>query len=267
MAYWLFKLLLFAPAIKLMWRPWIEGKENVPARGAAILASNHLSYADTLALPAQIPRRMSFPAKAELFHGKTLGAKIVGWFLRTVGQVPIDRSGGRASTSSMSEVSRVLDEGRLLGIYPEGTRSPDGRMYKGKTGVARLVLEHNVPVIPVGAVGTHFVKGPFGIPIVRRPGMRVGKPMDFSRYADRPTDPQVLRWVTDEIMYQIQQLTGQEYVDVYASSVKKGSVSRLALEDRVMPRPGYGGQPPADASEASDAAAAGPAAGDGKELP
>lgn len=249
MHYWLFKWFLFAPVIKLLWRPWLEGRDNVPASGAAILVSNHLSYADTVVLPAVIERKITFPAKAELFHGKSVGGRVVAWFLRVVGMLPMDRSGGRASAESVDHIGQILADGEIVGIYAEGTRSPDGRLYKGKTGVARLVLGHRVQVLPVGTVGTEFVKGWFGIPHVRRPGIRIGKPLDFSQYYDQSSNREVLRWVTDEIMAAIQELTGQEYVDVYATSVKSGSLTGRKIEDRVISRPGLGARVPPTLAE------------------
>lgn len=238
MAYSLFKRLLFRPAIVGLWRPWIEGEENVPEAGPALMASNHISAGDTLMLPAMIHRRMVFPAKSEAFHGKDLRSRVVAWFLKAVGMHPMDRSGGRASAESLVEVSEVLEEGDLLGIYPEGTRSPDGRLYKGKTGVARLTLHSGAPVIPVAMINSQLVKGPFGIPLMRRPGIRIGRPLDFSEYRGRDNDRQVLRWITDRIMAAIAELSGQEYVDVYGTSVKSGNFTPEQLAAKVMARPG-----------------------------
>ncbi len=245
--YSLFKGLLFRPVIRLLWRPWVEGAENVPASGPVILVSNHVSWGDTLFTPAMLPRQMTFPAKAELFDARGKGplAKLVAWFLRTVGMLPMDRSGGRASVDSLANVNESLRaSGSVLGIYPEGTRSPDGRLYKGKTGVARLVLSGEAAVLPVGLVGSEIHRGPLGIPMMHRPGLRIGKPLDFAEYRGVTPNREVLRWVTDEIMAAIQQLTGQEYVDVYASSVKSGSVPPEELERRVLARPGLGTSKP-----------------------
>ena len=219
--YWVFKWALFVPVIRVVFRPWIEGVENVPASGPAILVSNHISAGDTFLLPGMIHRRVTFPAKAELFTGRGLVPRVVSWFVRGVGMLPMDRSGGRASASSMDGALEVLRRGDLLGIYPEGTRSPDGRLYKGKTGVARLVLQARVPVVPVGMINSQFVPAKLvRIPIIRRPGIRIGKPMDFSRYFGYGNNREVLRFVTDEIMDAVQQLSGQPYVDAYAASVK-----------------------------------------------
>ena len=241
MLYWFFKLVLVAPGLRVLMRPWLEGEENIPATGPAILVSNHLSAGDTFLLPALIRRRLTFPAKAELFQGRTMRGRFVGWWLTGVGMVPMDRSGGRASASSMSTVLDVLRQGKLLGIFPEGTRSVDGRLYKGKTGVARLVLSAGVPVIPVGLVNTQFVRSKFaGIPLMRRPGLRFGRPMDFSRYAASGNDRDVLRWVTDEIMNAVMELSGQEYVDAYGTSVKAAVKEGRALNAPVLSRPGAG---------------------------
>ncbi|WP_331714915.1 lysophospholipid acyltransferase family protein [Auraticoccus cholistanensis] len=241
--YTVFKTLLFRPVIRLLWRPWIEGVENVPSSGPVILVSNHVSWGDTLVTPAMLPRQMTFPAKAEIFdaRGKGPAAKLVAWFLRTVGIQPMDRSGGRASVGSLEAVNEHLRRtGLVLGIYPEGTRSPDGRLYKGKTGVARLVLSGEAPVLPVGLVSSEIHRGPLGVPMMHRPGIRIGRPLDFSEYRGTTPSREVLRWVTDEIMAAIQELTGQEYVDVYASSVKTGALSEADLADKVLARPGLG---------------------------
>lgn len=255
MYYWLFKWFLFRPYINRAWKPWVEGLENVPERGPAVLVSNHLNYYDTLVLPASVPPKLIFPAKAELFHQSSAGGRVVAWFLTRVGMLPMDRSGGRASGASLDHVAQVLADGHLLGIYPEGTRSPDGRLYKGKTGVARLVLQHRVPVIPVGTIGTERVRGRFGIPTLRRPGIRIGEPLDFSQYYDRPNDREVLRWVTDEIMAAVQRLTGQEYVDVYATSMKSGALAGRDIEQKVQARPGLGLRTPPTTAEVEAAAA------------
>jgi len=220
--YWFLKWIAIGPMLRLVFRPQVEGAENVPSEGPAILASNHLSYADWLFMPLTLPRRVTFVAKAEYFT--TPGIK--GWFQRQffsgAGQVPIDRSGASAAEGALTSAKRVLDEGELFGIYPEGTRSHDGKLYRGKTGVARLALETGVPVIPVAVVGTDVVAPPgkkFGS--ITRPVVRFGKPLDFQRYEGLENDRYILRSVTDEIMYEIMRLSGQEYVDLYATRAKE----------------------------------------------
>ncbi|HET9871714.1 MAG TPA: lysophospholipid acyltransferase family protein [Propionibacteriaceae bacterium] len=241
MLYWVFKWVLFTPFVRLAFRPTVEGAENIPDTGPAILVSNHISAGDTFTLPAVIRRRVTYPAKVELFTGKSWRDRVVAWFLVRVGQLPMDRSGGRASATGMDGVLNVLRQGQLLGIYPEGTRSPDGRLYKGKTGVARLVLAAGVPVIPVGMINSEFVKSKlFGLPLMKNPAIRIGKPMDFRRYAGAGNDRDVLRWVTDEIMNAVMELSGQEYVDAYGSSVKTALEEGRDLPMKVLPRPGAG---------------------------
>jgi 1-acyl-sn-glycerol-3-phosphate acyltransferase len=239
--YWIFKWVAFAPLCRLLFRPSISGAENIPESGPAILVSNHISTGDTFLLPAMIKRRLTFPAKIELFHGRSIRARLVTWFLKSVGQLPMDRSGGRASATSMEGVLGVLRRGDLLGIYPEGTRSPDGRLYKGKTGVARLVLQAGVPVVPVGMIDTQWVPSRFfKIPLMRRPKIRIGKPMDFSAYAKAGNDRDVLRWLTDEIMNAVIELSGQDYVDVYATTAKANLEAGKELPPSAGHRPGAG---------------------------
>jgi 1-acyl-sn-glycerol-3-phosphate acyltransferase len=228
--YWFLKWVALGPLLRVVFRPQVEGAEHVPEEGAAILASNHLSYADWMFMPLTLPRRVTFVAKAEYFT--TPGIK--GWFQKQfftgAGQVPIDRTSGSAAEGALSSAKRILGEGDLFGIYPEGTRSHDGRLYRGKTGVARLALESGVPVIPVAVVGTDVVAPPgktFGS--VTRPVVRFGKPLDFSRYAGMENDRYILRSITDEIMYEIMRLSGQEYVDMYAGRAKEES-KRLEAE-------------------------------------
>jgi 1-acyl-sn-glycerol-3-phosphate acyltransferase len=222
--YWFLKWIAIGPLLRVVFRPRVSGSENIPIEGPAILASNHLSYADWLFMPLTLPRRVTFVAKAEYFN--TPGIK--GWFQKRffsgAGQVPIDRSGASAAEGAMTAAKRVLDAGELFGIYPEGTRSHDGRLYRGKTGVARLALETGVPVIPVAVVGTDVVAPPgkrFGT--FTRPMVRFGKPLDFSRYEGLENDRYILRSITDEVMYEIMRLSGQEYVDQYASVAKEES--------------------------------------------
>jgi 1-acyl-sn-glycerol-3-phosphate acyltransferase len=219
--YWFLKRVILGPWLRLVYRPWAEGLEHIPAQGAAIVASNHLSFSDSLFMPLVVPRRVAFLAKSDYFTGSGVKGWLTRVFFRGVGQVPIDRSGGKASEAAIRAGLRVLRRGDLLGIYPEGTRSPDGRLYRGKTGVARMALEAKVPVIPVAMIDTDKMQPPGRlIPKVMRPGVRFGKPMDFSRYDGMEEDRYVLRSVTDEIVYALMELSGQEYVDIYAQRAK-----------------------------------------------
>lgn len=222
MAYFILKNFLLGPLLRVLFRPWVRGMENIPSTGAAILASNHLSFSDSIFLPLQTRRPVVFLAKSEYFTGRGLKGALTRWFFKSTGQLPIDRSGGKASEASLNTGLGVLEQGSLLGIYPEGTRSPDGRLYRGRTGIARMVLEAKVPVIPVAMIDTEKVQ-PIGqaLPRIRRIGIVVGEPLDFSRFDGMEGDRIVLRAVTDEIMYELRKLSGQEYVDLYASSVKE----------------------------------------------
>lgn len=241
-AYQIFKYAIFRPLVKYGFKARVEGLGNVPRSGGVILVSNHIAAMDSVVIPALVPRPMTYPAKAELFSGNNVGTKIVAWFLKTIKMVPMDRSGGRASADALQAISDVLEEGRVVAIYPEGTRSPDGRLYKGKTGMARIALKNDVPILPVGVVGTETVTGLFGIPWVRRPVVVIGKPLVFPEYKGM-THTKVLRYVTEETMASIQRLTGQVYVDVYASRVKHGDLSDGGSDAFIRPRPGNGLRP------------------------
>lgn len=220
MLYWLLKCFV-GPFLRLLWRPQVEGLEHIPSEGPAILASNHLSFSDSIFLPLVVKRRITFIAKSEYFTSPGIKGWLTKLFFQGVGAIPVDRSGGRAAQAALDTGKRVLAEGRLFGIYPEGTRSPDGRLYRGKTGVARLALETGVPVIPVAMLNTHAIQ-PIGkkLPRIIPVKIRIGKPLDFSRYAGMAGDRFVERSVTDEIMYELMQLSGQEYIDIYAAKVK-----------------------------------------------
>jgi 1-acyl-sn-glycerol-3-phosphate acyltransferase len=217
--YWFLKFVAIGPAVKLGFRPRAEGTEHVPASGAAILASNHLSAADWIFMPLSLKRRVTFLAKAEYFTGRGVKGFFQRAFFTGAGQVPIDRSSASAAENAIQTGIRILHEGKLLGIYPEGTRSPDGRLFRGKIGVARMALETGVPVVPV-AMCYRKLRLPFGKSIMR---VKVvfGKPLDFTRYEGLAGDRFVERSITDEIMYEIMTLSGQEYVDVYGATVKK----------------------------------------------
>jgi 1-acyl-sn-glycerol-3-phosphate acyltransferase len=219
--YWVVKAII-GPVLRVVFRPWAEGTENVPREGAAILASNHLSFSDHFFAPLPLPRKVVFLAKSEYFTTRGLKGLAKKAFFSGMGQIPVDRSGGEASERALRTGLRVLASGQLLGIYPEGTRTPDGRLFRGKTGVARLALEARVPVIPTAMIGGFEFQPPGKLApsLTIRPGVRFGKPLDFSRYYGLEQDRIVLRAVTDEIMYELMRLSGQEYVDEYAQRAK-----------------------------------------------
>jgi len=237
--YWFMKTFVLGPVLKTLFRPWVKGLDNVPASGAAILASNHLSFSDSIFMPLMVPRPVVFLAKSEYFTGKGVKGKLTAAFFRLTNQLPMDRSGGAASAQSLNAGMDVLKNGSLLGIYPEGTRSPDSRLYRGKVGVARLALQARVPVIPVAMIGTDKVQ-PIGkrVPNIRRIGMIFGEPMDFSRYYGMEDDRLIQRSVTDEIMYELMRLSGQEYVDEYAAVVKLRLAGKATEAPTQEPGPG-----------------------------
>ncbi|WP_040703663.1 lysophospholipid acyltransferase family protein [Nocardiopsis salina] len=222
MFYWVVKAIL-GPLLAVLWQPRAEGVENVPRRGPAIMVSNHLSFSDHFFGPLPLPRKITFLAKSEYFTGTGVKGFASRAFFSGVGQIPIDRAGGKASEAALRTGLRVLKRGDLLGIYPEGTRSPDGKLYRGRTGVARLALESRAPVVPMAMINLEKIMPP-GRTVPKlgvRPQMKFGEPLDFSRYYGMEEDPRVLRAVTDEIMYALMELSGQEYVDRYAQAVKK----------------------------------------------
>jgi 1-acyl-sn-glycerol-3-phosphate acyltransferase len=227
MFYWFMKNLIAGPILRTAFRPWVTGEENIPRSGGVILASNHLSFIDSVFLPLVIERRVTFLAKSDYYTARGIKGWAIKNFLKAAGMLPIDRSGGKASEASLRTGLKVLAEGDVLGIYPEGTRSPDGKLYRGRTGVARMVLEGGVPVVPVAMTDTEKVM-PIGkrLPKVRRVGVVIGEPLDFSRFEGMEGDRFILRSITDEIMYELSHLSDQEYVDVYASTVKEKTGSR-----------------------------------------
>jgi 1-acyl-sn-glycerol-3-phosphate acyltransferase len=224
MLYWLLKYVILGPALKLIFRPQVEGRDYVPDEGAAIIASNHLSFSDSIFMPLMVKRRVTFVAKAEYFTGKGLKGWLTKMFFVGTGCIPVDRSGGRAAQAAIDTGMWVLKDGHLFGIYPEGTRSPDGRLYRGKTGVARMALESGAPVIPVAMLNSDEIQ-PTGkvIPKLMRPKIRFGPPLDFSRYHGMSGDRFIERAVTDEIMYELMQLSGREYIDIYAQKAKSAA--------------------------------------------
>ncbi|MEV6805975.1 lysophospholipid acyltransferase family protein [Streptomyces sp. NPDC051132] len=237
MFYYLLKYVLLGPLLRVVFRPRIEGLGYVPASGPAIVAGNHLSFADHFLMPAILRRRITFLAKAEYFTGPGLKGRLTASFFRGAGQIPVDRSGKEAGQAAIREGLGVLRRGELLGVYPEGTRSHDGRLYKGKVGVAVMALTAGVPVVPCAMIGTFEAQPPGrALPRVRPVTIRFGEPLDFSRYAGMEREKAVLRAVTDEIMYAVLGLSGQEYVDEYAAVVKERQTARPGARERGFPR-------------------------------
>ncbi|MGO9874107.1 MAG: lysophospholipid acyltransferase family protein [Acidimicrobiia bacterium] len=213
MLYWVVKGVL-TPILGVCFRVKVEGRENIPRRGACILASNHRSFLDSIFLPLVVRRRVTFVAKAEYFDDPK-----TAWFFRGVGQIPIRREGGSASARALASATDVLRAGGVFGIYPEGTRTRDGYLHRGHTGVARLSLRTGTPIVPVGLIGTDEVQ-PVDkrMPrLFRRVTVRFGEPIDPARYGDVDQEHLALREFTDEVMYEIGQLSGYEYVDTYAT--------------------------------------------------
>jgi 1-acyl-sn-glycerol-3-phosphate acyltransferase len=232
--YRLLKYVILGPLLRVLFRPRIEGMENVPETGGAIVAGNHLSFSDHFVMPAILRRRITFLAKAEYFTGPGLKGRLTAAFFRSIGQIPVDRSGGRASQSAITAGLEVLAKGELLGIYPEGTRSHDGRLYRGRTGVAVMALRAGVPVVPCAMVGTFELQPPGRvIPRIGRVTVRFGRPLDFSRFAGMEDRREVVRAATDEIMYEILAMSGQEYVDRYAGEVKAEQAQQHGVAGRL----------------------------------
>jgi 1-acyl-sn-glycerol-3-phosphate acyltransferase len=221
MFYNLFKYVLLGPFLRLFFRPRIEGLDHIPDEGAAIVAGNHLSVSDHFLMPAILKRRITFLAKSEYFTGPGLKGRLTAAFFRSVGQIPVDRSGKGAGQAAIDEGLGVLSQGQLLGIYPEGTRSHDGRLYKGRVGVAAMALKAGVPVIPCAMKGTFEIQPPGRkVPRLGKVTILFGEPLDFSRFAGMDEERTILRAVADEIMTEILRLSGQEYVDLYAPEAK-----------------------------------------------
>jgi len=237
--YYLLKYVLLGPLLRLVFRPRIEGLEHVPASGAAIVAGNHLSFSDHFLMPAILKRRITFLAKKEYFTGPGVKGRLTAFFFRSAGQIPVDRTGKEAGQAAIREGLGVLAKDELLGIYPEGTRSHDGRLYKGKVGVAVMALKAGVPVIPCAMIGTFEAQPPGKvIPNIHPVVIRFGEPLDFSRYEGMENEKAILRAITDEIIYAILNLSGQEYVDEYAAVAKaqEAEAKAKAEKERRFPR-------------------------------
>lgn len=211
-AYRVMKAVL-GPVLRLLFKIRVEGIEHVPKQGAVILASNHLSFSDSIFLPLVLDRRVTFVAKAEYFEQRK-----TAWFFKLMGQIPVKRGGGADSQRALESAKEVLNAGGVFGIYPEGTRSPDGRLYKGRTGLARLALDTGAPVVAAAMIGTREAqpigqrKPNFGSPVT----IKFSAPMRFDRFQLSRQDPLVMRQITDEIMFELRELSGQVYVNEYA---------------------------------------------------
>ena len=219
MWYWFFKFVGLGPLawwfLGLRWR----GRENLPKSGPFILASNHIAFIDPVGISMGVPRKVIFVAKSKYYSGKGIGGRLLGWFLSAIGQVPIDPQSASAANPALETSRRLLAEGGVVAIFPEGTRSPDGRLYRGRTGVARLALPTGVPIVPVGVTGTRDVRLPGSKCGIRRGPVTIdyGTPLDLSAWAGREEDPAAWREVTDLLMSRIAGLTGQAQVDRYPS--------------------------------------------------
>jgi 1-acyl-sn-glycerol-3-phosphate acyltransferase len=219
-----FRILLKAilgSLMRVLFRPTVEGAEHIPETGPVILAGNHVTFIDSMFLSLVVKRQVFFIGKDEYVKGKGVKGRLMAWFFTAVGMIPVDRDGGHGGVAALMTGRRVLEEGKVFGIYPEGTRSPDGRLYRGRTGVSRLTLMTGAPVVPFAMVGTDKVQpGGRGRPHIHPITIRFGKPLNFSRYEGMDRDRYVLRAVTDEVMSEVMRLSGQEYVDIYATKAK-----------------------------------------------
>ena len=224
--YWLYKNVLIGPFLRVWNRPTIEGIEHIPAEGSAIIASTHQAVMDSFFFPALSPRNITFPAKSEYFTAPGLIGRLQKWFFTSIGQIPVERGAANAGDATLAAARTVLDRGDVLGIYPEGTRSPDGRIYKGRTGMARIALATDAPLVPLAMIGSRDAN-PIGtwIPRPRKVRMKVGEPIDGRAYVESlgidPDSREAARPLTDHVMAVLTELSGQPYVDMYASEVKE----------------------------------------------
>ncbi|WP_030413088.1 lysophospholipid acyltransferase family protein [Streptomyces sp. NRRL S-1448] len=207
--------------MRVLYRPKVEGMERIPATGPVIMAGNHVTFIDSLFLSLVVKRPVYFIGKDEYVTGTGIKGRLMAWFFTSAGMIPVDRDGGHGGVAALMTGRRVLEEGKAFGIYPEGTRSPDGRLYRGRTGIARLALMTGAPVIPFAMIGTDKVQpGGKGVPRIAPVTIRFGEALDFSRYDGMDRDRYVLRAVTDEVMSEVMELSGQEYVDIYATKAR-----------------------------------------------
>lgn len=212
---------VLGPIMRLMFRPQVEGAENIPGTGPVILAGNHLTFIDSMIMPVCLDRPVYFIGKDEYVTGKGLKGRLMAWFFSGVGMIPVNRDGGHGGVAALMTGRQVLEEGKVFSIYPEGTRSPDGRLYRGRTGIARLTLMTGAPVVPFAMIGTDKIQpSGAGLPRPGKVTVRFGEPMEFSRYEGMDRDRYVLRAVTDSVMAEVMRLSGQEYVDMYATKAK-----------------------------------------------
>jgi 1-acyl-sn-glycerol-3-phosphate acyltransferase len=224
--------LVAGPLLRLVARPDVQGAEHIPASGPAILASNHLSVVDSIYLPLMVERPVVFAAKSEYFTGTRWRDKLVGAYLRSTTQLSTDRAGARAAQAMLDSALDLLNAGELFGIYPEGTRSPDGRLYRGRTGIGYLALHSGAPVIPVAMIGTEHILPPGSrIPKPGKIQIRIGEPLTFDEYLDKPAGARQRRAVTDQVVQAIQTLSGQEFVPIYASVRKEELASQTTAGD------------------------------------
>lgn len=223
--YWMFKNVLIGPFLRVWNRPEMEGVEHIPAEGAAIVASTHQSVMDSFFFPLMSPRRITYPAKSEYFTNTGVVGAVQRWFFNSIGQISVDRGAADAGDALLAAARTVLDKGGVLSIYPEGTRSPDGRLYKGRTGMARIALATDVPIIPMAMIGSREAN-PIGtwVPRPKKVRMKVGEPIDGRAYVESlgidPDSREAARPLTDHVMAVLAELSGQPYVDTYASEVK-----------------------------------------------
>ena len=216
---------LAGPLLHLLWRPQITGVEHIPRTGGAIVASNHLSVVDSVFLPLMLERPLTFAAKSEYFTGRRPSQLFANAYMRATKQLSVDRDSARSAQDTLEAALRLLQAGELFGVYPEGTRSPDGRLYRGRTGVGWLAMASGVPVIPVAMIGTDRVLAPgHTIPGLHKVVIRVGEPMTFDAYRDKGPPARTRRAITDDVMMAIRALSGQEYVRMYAS-VRKAELN------------------------------------------
>lgn len=238
--YWAFKNVFFGPALKLWNRPWAEGMDNIPVKGPAIVASNHQAVMDSFYFPLMCPRQIVFLAKSEYFTSPGFTGRLQKWFFTSLGQVPIRRMSETAGEDMRASALEILNNGDVFGIYPEGTRSPDGRVYRGKTGMARVAMESGVPVVPVAMIDSRKAN-PIGtwIPRPARVGMKVGKPIIATEWAaERGLDPaehSTQRAFTDYFMHLLADMADQPYVDVYASDVKRSLAEGMGYPEGAEP--------------------------------